>query len=182
MNREPAATGTAPEREELVRRFIALRPKLQRRLNEEADRGLHDELEELTIHQLYVLDHLRGGEVPMRELARALGIKESSATSAVDRLVRAGFAARSSEPADRRLVLVGLTAAGEAAVDRVRQATCRRMGEMLAPLSDDQMRTLVEIFESLANTPQPSRPACRGHQSQDREGQDREAQDREGQP
>lgn len=144
-------TPTTTSRDELVSRLLALRPGFQRRFHEELDRSLHEELESITIHQLSVLKNLEDSPRPMRDLAHCLGISESSATAAVDRLVKAGLVERSSDPNDRRVVLAALSPAGSDVVARVAKAVRRRVGEMLTALSDAQIAALVDIYETLAN-------------------------------
>ena len=58
----------------------------------------------------------REGPVPAGRLAEATGLTSGAITSALDRLERAGFARRRSDPGDRRRVLVEITpAAGQRA-------------------------------------------------------------------
>jgi DNA-binding MarR family transcriptional regulator len=144
---------SGPDRQALVQRFLELRPLMQRRFNDEVDRQLHEELESVTIHQLSVLQQLEDDALPMRELARSLGVSESSATASVDRLVRAGLVERSSDPGDRRVVLVQLSSEGQKVVARVKKATCRKVTQMLGALSDSQVGALVDIFTTLAGEP-----------------------------
>jgi DNA-binding MarR family transcriptional regulator len=51
----------------------------------------------------------REGPVPAGRLADATGLTSGAMTTALDRLERAGFARRRSDPSDRRRVLVELT-------------------------------------------------------------------------
>jgi DNA-binding MarR family transcriptional regulator len=136
-------------RDELIQRVFALRPMMQRRFNDELHRGLQDELQSVTIHQLSVLEHLCHGAVSMRELAKNLGVGESAATAAADRLVKQGLVERLSDPADRRIVRLGLTPKGADLIDRVQQATSCKTSKMLSALSDTQLAQLVDIFETL---------------------------------
>ncbi|MGO9196944.1 MAG: MarR family winged helix-turn-helix transcriptional regulator [Acidimicrobiales bacterium] len=165
MSVRPRATATttttAVSRDELIQRIFALRPMMQRRFNEELHRGLHEELQSVTIHQLSVLEHLRDGAVSMRELAKSLGVSESASTAAADRLVRQGLVERLSDPADRRIVRVALTATGATLVDRVQQAASCKTSKMLGALSDTQLGQLVDIFETLKNAnDEPAHPDC----------------------
>ncbi|HET9091390.1 MAG TPA: MarR family transcriptional regulator [Acidimicrobiales bacterium] len=146
-------TGVRLGRAELIQRLFALRPAMHRRFNEEMTRELHDELHDVTIHQLSVLEHLRHGPLAMRELARALGVGESSATATADRLVRQGLVERLADPGDRRLVLLSLTGEGSALVDGVERAAARRTSRMLSALSDEQLAQLVDILETLRDAP-----------------------------
>lgn len=56
------------------------------------------------------------------DLASLLHVDPSSLTGVLDRLVRAGFLSRKSDPEDRRRALFALTARGRA-LDRVRSGT-----------------------------------------------------------
>lgn len=146
-------------RQELLKRLLDLRPQLQRRFNEEVDRSLHEELENVTIRQLHVMQCLEHGPLSMGELAHRLGVSESSATSAVDRLVKAGLAERASDASDRRLVLVGLSTEGTRVVARVQKAARQRIGQILAVLSDAQVAALVQIYEAVVRGPSKSNRA-----------------------
>jgi DNA-binding MarR family transcriptional regulator len=55
-----------------------------------------------------------------RELAAALGQRESGVTAMVRRLLDGGLVARRASPADHRAVVLSLTPSGERAVDAVR--------------------------------------------------------------
>src|SRR5437667_8233819 len=70
--------------------------------------------------QLQALSVLAAGDVRMHELARRLGLATSTVTRLVDRLEAAGLAERRSERPDRRTVLVGLSSAGQQALQAVR--------------------------------------------------------------
>ena len=104
----------------------------------------------LDLGQLDTLEHLVHGEgFRMSELADAMRVDASTATRAVQRLVDAGFAERSPDPADARCVLVRATRLG---VDRYEElATSRRasMVEMIAGMSLTDRRNLAEGMERL---------------------------------
>jgi DNA-binding MarR family transcriptional regulator len=59
----------------------------------------------------------REGPVPAGRLADATGLTSGAITSVLDRLERAGFARRVSDPSDRRRVLVEVTAHAREHVD-----------------------------------------------------------------
>jgi DNA-binding MarR family transcriptional regulator len=145
----PPQSAALPNRDELIQRVFALRPVLQRRFNEQMHRELHEELQHVTIHQLSLLEHLRGGPVSMRELAKGMAIGESSATAAADRLVRQGLVERLDDPTDRRVVLLALTTAGSELVGSVLEAAAAKTSRMLSALSDIQLAQLVDICETL---------------------------------
>jgi DNA-binding MarR family transcriptional regulator len=78
----------------------------------------------------HVLTYLRKyAPAPVGELVRVFGLKQSTLTSLLDRLERAGLIRRGSNPADRRSLLVHIT-------DRGRELTVR-LNRLLDKLEDD---------------------------------------------
>src|SRR5262245_39508737 len=71
-----------------------------------------------------------GGERSAR-LAERLTIRKPTVTALADGLVAAGYAERSSEPGDRRIVRLHITAAGRRALERAEQAYAERLGAVL---------------------------------------------------
>lgn len=149
MKKASSVTLSSPTREALIERVFALRPVVRRCFEAQLHHELQEELRQVTVNQLSFLEHLRVKPLPMRELARSLGIGESSATATADRLVRQGLVTRLDDPADRRLVLLALTEAGTALIDRVQQVAAHKTSLFLASLSDSQLAQLVDIFETL---------------------------------
>ena len=100
-----------------------------------ATRSLGAAAEEVTIAQYRALVVLASrGPQRMVDLAAALDVAPSTAGRMCDRLVRRGLIRRHRARADRRAVLVSVTAAGRLVVD---QATARRralIGEILGRL------------------------------------------------
>ena len=68
---------------------------------------------------LYLLG--ASGELHMSDLVQRLGVSLSTVSGLVDRVVDHGLATRREDPADRRQVVVGLTPAGAAFIDRFRE-------------------------------------------------------------
>jgi DNA-binding MarR family transcriptional regulator len=79
------------------------------------------------------------GEQHMSALVHRLGVSLSTVSGLVDRIVDHGLAARREDPADRRQVLVGLTPAGTAFIDRFRELNARQMRELLDDLDDTEL-------------------------------------------
>jgi DNA-binding MarR family transcriptional regulator len=78
-----------------------------------------------------------GGTVSIADLASFLILQHNSTVELVDRLVRAGLVARCDDDADRRRVLVRLTALGEerlAALSSIHLAEIDRIGPTLKHL------------------------------------------------
>src|SRR5213593_3979046 len=101
--------------------------------------------------QLQALAVLAGGDVRMRELARRLGLAKSTVTRLVDRLETAGLAERRSERPDRRSVLVGLSSAGQQALQAVRTRLRALLKELLAGLAPHDQGELVRLLAKLGD-------------------------------
>jgi DNA-binding MarR family transcriptional regulator len=136
-----------------------------------ATKSLGAAAEETTIAQYRALVVLASrGPQRMVDLAGALGVAPSTAGRMCDRLVRKGMIRRHRARADRRAVLVSLTAAGRQVVD---QATARRrelLAGILEHLPAGQQRAVADalgIFAAAAGeipdsqwpAPSPETPA-----------------------
>jgi DNA-binding MarR family transcriptional regulator len=87
--------------------------------------ALHDELSDLGLSaaETNVLACFAGAPaLTVRELVNATGQRPSTLTGVLDRLERRGLIGRRPNPADRRSVVVELTADGDAAAERVAAA------------------------------------------------------------
>jgi len=83
-------------------------------------------------------------------LGHELSIGESAASLLVDQLVRRGYVGRKTDPADRRRVLLGITARGEKRLRELRQGSAEIMNEWLAELDQDQLEALARGLDALA--------------------------------
>jgi len=84
---------------------VALMFQLRRRLQAAMPAAVHEELQQVTSHQMEAvacLVHSQG--LTMHELARNQGCAMSTATALADRLIKAGLADRVADPSDRRVV------------------------------------------------------------------------------
>ena len=117
-----------------------------------ATRSLGAAAEETTIAQYRTLVVLASrGPQRMAGLAAALGVAPSTAGRMCDRLVRKGLIRRHRARADRRAVLVSVTAAGRLVVD---QATARRRAlieDILAKLPAGTQRAVAEALRAFAD-------------------------------
>jgi DNA-binding MarR family transcriptional regulator len=99
---------------------------------------------------------LSQAEMPltMSELSQAVEVPFSTATRLVDSLVELGYAERLSDPSDRRLVRVGLTAQGKEMYRAIDAMIRQRIDLLLARFSPEECETLLtlvdKIFEALA--------------------------------
>jgi DNA-binding MarR family transcriptional regulator len=117
-----------------------------------ATRSLGVAAEETTIAQYRALVVLASrGPQRMAGLAGALDVAPSTAGRMCDRLVRKGLIRRHRARADRRAVLVSVTAAGRLVVD---QATARRRAlieGILAKLPGGTQRAVAEALAAFAD-------------------------------
>jgi len=117
-----------------------------------ATRSLGAAAEETTIAQYRTRVVLASrGPQRMVDLAGALDVAASTAGRMCDRLVRKGLIRRHRARADRRAVLVSVTAAGRLVVD---QATARRRAlieDILAKLPADTQRAVAGALAAFAD-------------------------------
>jgi DNA-binding MarR family transcriptional regulator len=97
---------------------------------------------------LYLL--AAAGDLRMSDLVQRLGVSLSTVSGLVDRVVDHGLAARREDASDRRHVVVSLTAAGEAFVDRFRELNARQLRDLLKLLDDDGLRQVGLALAALA--------------------------------
>ncbi|WP_432491088.1 MarR family winged helix-turn-helix transcriptional regulator [Kineococcus gypseus] len=134
------APGAGAGQERVERLAVDLRVALLR-----AARRLRSQksVEDLTDGQFSVLAHLHvHGPGTPGELAEAEHVRPPSMTRTLAALVAAGYVERSGHPDDGRQVLVGLTAAGRAAVEETRARRSAWLGERLAGLDEQELATL----------------------------------------
>ena len=117
---------------------------------------------------LYLLGAM--GDLHMSDLVQRLGVSLSTISGLVDRIVDQGLAHRHDDPVDRRQVVVGLTPAGSAFIDRFRELNARQMRELLELLGDhdlDTVRRSLAVLTAAAtrlNSPDPE-PTAREDRS-----------------
>ena len=108
----------------------------------------------ITMPQFFVLELLqRLGESKMSDIAKYIGVSTAAMTGIVARLVRANYLIRTSDPQDRRIVMVKLTAKGAAAVkemlQRRKQATIKIFGVISPKEREEYLAILERIREHL---------------------------------
>lgn len=143
-------------RQELVERFLELRPALARRFAAARSPELRGELGSVTVHQLEVLHCLAGGDVTMSHLARRLDISVSAATDVADRLVRQALAERRADPRDRRVVVLALSEEGRRIVGRIERQRRKMAESILGALSDAQLGELLGLIEVMVAATAPA--------------------------
>lgn len=121
---------------EEIGRFV-----LNRRLQSGLYGGIVNDLSR--VHALAVLAR---GDRRMSQLAAELGLAESTVTRLVDRLEEAGLVHRRADPADRRLVVAGLTAAGRRLVRRAEAHRRAYLADLLEALEPGERLELVRLL------------------------------------
>ena len=85
-----------------------------------------------------------------RELAEAVGVREATLTHHLNSMDERGLITRRRDPANRRVHLVELTEAGEAAFQRLRGAATAFDQRLRAGLSGDEVSQLEALLGRLA--------------------------------
>ena len=127
--------------------------RAHRRILDQLDRELVAE-RGLTLEQYDVLHQLASAPGPLRmgELAASTLIAPSSCTRIVGGLVAEGWVVRSPDPGDRRVVRVGLTAAGAGAHRRAAAVHLRGIAELFADRLDaGSLEALGDILDRLGD-------------------------------
>jgi DNA-binding MarR family transcriptional regulator len=83
-----------------------------------------------------------GGPMPIGQLAAVEQVSAPAITKTVTALESAGLVRRSHSAEDRRVVLVAATARGRSLLERGRAARVRAVADLLAGLTDADLRTL----------------------------------------
>jgi DNA-binding MarR family transcriptional regulator len=91
----------------------------------------------------------------MTELAEFSVVDRTTLTRTVDQLVADGLVERVPSPADRRLVLLRLTAQGRAAAEQARAAANAANRRILEGVTEDQVRAALGALLSAADNMMP---------------------------
>jgi len=87
------------------------------------------------------------GRVTAGELARRTGLSTGAMTTAIDRLVDAGYVERQDDPNDRRRVLVTTRADSMQTLWRIYAPLQAAMEQLYAGYSEDELRTIAAFME-----------------------------------
>ena len=94
-----------------------------------------------------------------RELADAVGIREATLTHHLNAMESAGLLTRRRDHANRRIHVVELTDAGEAAFLRLRDAALAFDRRLRRGIAAEQLAGLNELLDRLAANADPAAPA-----------------------
>ena len=110
----------------------------------------------VTISQCHLLETLsESGPLSMQELASRLCLQISTVTRLVDGMVRKRLVKRKKDARDRRVVRVELTDGGRRAYKKIAADLLSREEEILAPLSIDVRRGVVDAVNLLLQSVAP---------------------------
>ena len=94
-----------------------------------------------------------------RELAEAVGVREATLTHHLNAMDARGLVTRTRDAANRRVQVVALTEAGEAAFARLRDTAIAFDAELRAGLADADLATLSTLLGHLAANAGPGEAA-----------------------
>lgn len=107
--------------------------------------------QQVSLPQLRVLVMVAsGGPLNLNAVARGLGVHPSNATRACDRLVAAGLLHRGEDAADRRNLVLELTADGRQLVQTVTRHRRSAIEDILGRMSGKHRRELVPVLQAFA--------------------------------
>jgi DNA-binding MarR family transcriptional regulator len=92
----------------------------------------------------------RHGPARLTELAVGEGVSQPAMTALVARLAARGLVERGGDPADGRVVVVSLTAAGAELLDRRRRSRAARLAGPLGGLADDDVGRITDALPALS--------------------------------
>jgi DNA-binding MarR family transcriptional regulator len=92
----------------------------------------------------------RTDNLTMGELSKSIAAPMSSTTRMVNWLVDNGYAARLSDPDDRRIVRVTLTKEGRKLYEYIEGHIVQRVRETMQMLTQDEQTTVLAVFDKLA--------------------------------
>jgi DNA-binding MarR family transcriptional regulator len=105
----------------------------------------------ITAPQMYVLFYVkRKGKCKLSDIADKVEVKPSAVTVMIDRMERAGYVVRRDDPADRRSILVELTASGEKMLAQAVSLRNEIIHEYFTRLTPDERTVLTGLLEKLA--------------------------------
>jgi DNA-binding MarR family transcriptional regulator len=99
----------------------------------------------------------------LTELASLQGVRLPTMSNSIAAMVQRGWVRRTAPEADRRVVMIEVTATGRAALERVGRAAETHLADMLAPLDVPSRRRLQGGLGVLRRlfAPAPSSPSLR---------------------
>ena len=142
----------------IVRDLVRLKPRLKLALPPDLARAkaqfdtLYSVGDHNTLLQVGAVLSSQPEPLSMGELSKALDVPLSTATRIIDWWVRRGYAVRSSDARDRRVVRVTLTKSGRDLLKAGNQLICQRVEQALRHFTPDERETLVVLMRKLVES------------------------------
>jgi DNA-binding MarR family transcriptional regulator len=157
---DPAATGSPPRsarRAALIDQIVAGTAVIAGHRRCAAARRLHQQgISMAHLQTLWILQE--SGPMPMTHLADLLGVAVPNATGIVERMEQRGLVERVHDDADRRVVTVHPTHAGELATEEVDGWRSDMLEALLDRLDTDQLARLVNGVDEMRQTIRAGEP------------------------
>ena len=107
----------------------------------------------ITMPQLAILGFLKNhGEAAMTHMARHMFVTTAAVTGIVERLVRDGYVVRQSDPKDRRVVKVKLTAKGAALIEKMEDQRRKGIMGMFSKVSQRDREEYLRILKRIQDS------------------------------
>jgi DNA-binding MarR family transcriptional regulator len=118
----------------------------------------------VSVTEIVVLGHLFNyGPMTPREIADWLGFSTGATTGVLDRAERAGLLTRRANPADRRSVVITLSANGKRALTWMYKRTNDYLSEALEGYSEDELDRLATVMRLVGESLQVATPELPTH-------------------
>ncbi len=133
---------------ECVDEMMALLPDLVKAFHmDQPQEILHMDI---SFPEMCVLGDLSSTQEPtMSELGRSICMDLSTLTRTVDKLVEKEFVVRKSDPEDRRVVRVAITAGGRKIIGRFEEERRKKIESMLTEMTPEERSNLLNISKTL---------------------------------
>lgn len=107
----------------------------------------------ITLSQSYTIVEIgRAGTMSVNLLTEILGLDKSTVSKSVDKLVNNGVLVRSTDPEDRRSVILCLSDKGQAVFEEVEKRTTTYFSEVIADIPDDKRQQIVDSLQLLVKS------------------------------
>ena len=132
---------------------LSITPLIRRNIQRKLVRTAFARIEHnISLPHLEIMLLLRtGGKQHIARIGEALQIPKPQMTHLIDRLDGLKIIARRAEPADRRVVNVGLTARGRRIIDELDQVIRNGIGEKLSGLTQAELKELSVSLRKLGD-------------------------------
>lgn len=101
----------------------------------------------ITLPQFFILNYLHeNGESKMTDLAHFVKVTSAAMTGVIDRLVKYKYVLRVSDPGDRRIIKIKLTAKGEEFIKKINQQRRSMVINIFAKISVAERNEYLKIL------------------------------------